>query len=923
MQLDSLKGKPAPSTAGAFEPKTLWQLIQGRAAGSSAHNTALRAPDCAGLTYEQLLSQIDLVGRAFRSAGIHRQDRVAVVLPTGPTLAAAFLATTANAVCAPLNPAYRESEFDFYLGDLRAKALIVEKGSDSAALKVARARDIRIIELSPSPTAAGAFQLGDSAGGPTAPDSPSSENDVALVLHTSGTTARPKLVLLAQRNLIASANHISETLQLTDSDRCLNIMPLFHIHGLMAAVLASLRSGGSVYCSPGYNSTGFYRWLDDANPSWYTAVPTMHQSILEGAAAEQAVIDRCKLRFIRSSSSPLPPAVMLRLETTFRVPVIEAYGMTEAAHQVASNPLPPGKRVPGSVGKAAGPEVTILDEKGNVLPAGSTGEVSISGPNITAGYESNDVANDNAFINGWFRTGDQGYLSPDGYLFLTGRTKEIINRGGEKISPREVDDALLLHHAIAQAVTFAVPHSTLGEAVAAAVVFRAGMSASTDEIRTFLSRTLADFKIPSQVVVLDDLPKGSTGKLQRIGLADKLASRLRADFVAPTTEVQRALAKIWVQVLKVPEVSINDNFFALGGDSLKALVVSAEAKKQGYDAENIFLRPTIAALTNAQTEAPSLVATIYDSNQGATPLYLLPPGWGNAFAYLPLRAFLENRRATVYGLMHPWLVGMATQSAKEEHEAYAEAILQASQGRPIILGGWSRGANELFVTASLLKAKGAHIEKVLFLDFEPNTHPIEKIKSRMFMALRLIGALARHSAFVSRVLQWLAPSAQYRMELCVPNFDHVPTVEEMKRSLGGARIVDSEKLQGLSEEEITSSFLEALHLENIGDFFQHLSPKDRILSWAVGYRPFKAYEPKVRLELPAYCFGRSGADAVPRVHHERFSGRIRQREYPFEERNGMSAHASVMHPDNIRLFFDDFFAALTASENEQTPKPNE
>jgi acyl-CoA synthetase (AMP-forming)/AMP-acid ligase II len=346
--------------------------------------------------------------------------------------------------------------------------------------------------------------------------------DIALVLHTSGTTSRPKIVPLSQANVTASARHIAATLATVPSDVCLNIMPLFHIHGLIAAVLSTLGAGASVSCTPGFNALKFFGWLADVNPTWYTAVPTMHQAILSRASRNQEIIDKCRLRLIRSSSASLPPQVMAELEEVFKAPVIESYGMTEAAHQMASNPLPPRARKAGSVGIAAGPEVAIMSEDGDLLPQGEIGEIVIRGPNVTKGYENNPDANLKGFANGWFRTGDQGMIDADGYLSLTGRLKELINRGGEKISPLEVDAILMDHPAVGQCVAFAIPHDKLGEEVGAAIVLREGQSVTERELRDFAAVRLADFKVPKKIVFLDEIPKGATGKLQRIGLAQRL-----------------------------------------------------------------------------------------------------------------------------------------------------------------------------------------------------------------------------------------------------------------------------------------------------------------------------------------------------------------------------------------------------------------
>ncbi len=477
------------------------------------------------LRYRDLRALARRTVDALNGIGIGRNDRVAIVLANGPEMAASFACIAAGATTAPLNPSYRAEEFEFYLTDLKAKALVVQAGVESPSRAVARKLGVPIVELRPERSrGAGTFVLEplEPMRGAPARGGPGEANDTALVLHTSGTTSRPKIVPLLQRNVLATARHIVSTLSLGPDDVCLNVMPLFHIHGLMAATLSSFAAGAQVSCSPGFNALKFFAWLDEVKPTWYTAVPTMHQAILARADRNAEIAARSRLRLIRSSSASLPPQVMAELERTFRAPVIESYGMTEAAHQMASNPLPPRPRKPGSVGLAAGPEIAVMDEAGKLLARGETGEVVIRGPNVTPGYEANPEANAKAFTNGWFRTGDQGVLDGEGYLRLTGRLKELINRGGEKVSPLEVDEVLMDHPAVQQVVTFAVPHDKLGEEVAAAVVLRDGKTASERELREFAARRLADFKVPRRIVLLPEIPKGATGKLQRIGLAAKL-----------------------------------------------------------------------------------------------------------------------------------------------------------------------------------------------------------------------------------------------------------------------------------------------------------------------------------------------------------------------------------------------------------------
>ena len=583
---------------------------------------ALVAPGRMPLTYGRLWKHIEIVVQSLRSVGVARHDRVAIVLPQCPEMVTAFLAVAAGASSAPLNPAYRVNEFEFYLADLHAKALIVQAGLDSPARAIAVARGIPVIELRPEPDAeAGKFTLVGAQDSPRpVGDGFAEAGDVALVLHTSGTTSRPKSVPLTHINICTSARNIGASLELLESDRCLNIMPLFHIHGLIGATLASLAAGSSVVCVSDFNAPQFFTWLDEFRPTWYTAVPTMHQSILARAIANQEIITRCHLRFIRSSSAALPSRVMTGLERAFRIPVIEAYGMTEAAHQVASNPLPPGQRKTNSVGVPVGDEVAILDEADHVLPAEAKGEIAIRGRNVTAGYENNPEANDRGFTRGWLRTGDEGFLDADGYLFITGRVKDIINRGGEKIAPREVEEVLMEHPAVAQTVVFAVPDARLGEEAATAVVLQKGSHVTAREIRQFAATRLTDFKVPRHVVIVDEIPKGPTGKIQRAGLAEKLnfstsdgdiLGTEKQPFAAVRLGMEAILVQIWSQILGVEQVGVNDNFFALGGDSILAAQIIARVREV-LPVELSFLTfiesPTVAAMARSLETSEGKIA---------------------------------------------------------------------------------------------------------------------------------------------------------------------------------------------------------------------------------------------------------------------------------------------------------------------------
>ena len=584
---------------------TVTDLVERRARNSPEADAILAPGGEPPLSYGALWDQVLSVSQSMRALGIRRGDRVAVILDNGPEMGMLFTGLASSVVCAPLNPSYREAEIEFYLSDLAPRALIIGSTIESSARDIARRQGIRVVELSKVEEApAGTFVLEDAPSPSRELVDPAQPEDVALVLHTSGTTSRPKLVPLTHRNLVASARNVATALKLGEADRCLNVMPLFHIHGLVASVLAPLYAGAGVVCPPGFDSRRFFSWMAKTSPTWFTAVPTIHQAILARAEDNRVVIETARLRFIRSSSSALAPQVLAQLENVFGVPVIEAYGMTEAAHQMASNPLPPGVRKPGAVGLAAGPEVAILDGSGRVLPAGSEGEVAVRGDNIFGAYENNLTANDSAFCDGWFRTGDEGCLDEDGYLFLRGRIKEIINRGGEKVSPREVDEVLLGHAAVAQAVTFAVPNDRVGEEVAAAIVLRDGATITEDELREYAAHRLIDFKVPRQILFVDEIPMGPTGKVQRTRLAETLGisglhlGKTSADsgYVAPRTQLEHELCLMWAEILDLPQVGIGQDFFALGGDSLLGAQLFV-ALGERFGKESVPLTALIAAPT--------------------------------------------------------------------------------------------------------------------------------------------------------------------------------------------------------------------------------------------------------------------------------------------------------------------------------------
>jgi acyl-CoA synthetase (AMP-forming)/AMP-acid ligase II/acyl carrier protein len=599
---------------------TVYALLEQSAAIYPDHPAILG--DGVRLTYKQLSGHIKSLQSQLTSLGIGRKDRVSLVMPNGPLYATTLLALISNSTLVPLNPSYRLSEFEFYLSDIKADAVVILKGMQNPVRDAAHSLGIRIIEITDDegfPKFAGAATSATSIANSPLPD------DIALILHTSGTTSRPKIVALTHANICWSARNTQACLKLSPTDRCLNVMPLFHSHGIMTPLLATLAGGASVWCTEGFVATKFFAWLRESRITWYSAVPSIHQSIMARATGEK--LDDVRLRFVRSASSPLPPKLAEAVEKMFGVPMIEGYGSTETSGPICSNPLPPGYRRLGSVGLPAGAELMIIDQTGQPLARGESGEIALRGAGVITAYENNPQANQTSFIDGWLRTGDIGHFDNDGYLFVTGRIKEMINRGGEKISPREIDEVLLAHPAVAAAVTFAMPDTRLGEEVAVAIELRGGMSITELDLIQFASDRLVDFKVPRRIVILDKIPTSPVGKPQRITLAKTLGldspqsitPSLISDNTAPQTKIEQSVAEIWKQVLNYPNITRGDNFLQLGGDSVLASQAMARIRDQlavEVPVWVFFQSPTLASMAEfIQKASNSAVTTVQASSE--------------------------------------------------------------------------------------------------------------------------------------------------------------------------------------------------------------------------------------------------------------------------------------------------------------------
>lgn len=549
----------------------------------------------------RLAKEIQIACRPFRG----KRTRVGIVLLNGPETAVALLGAAIAGTALPFNPSYLAGEFELYFHETRLDALLVDANEAGPCVEAAAKLGLRVLRIANGGSILG-ISSDDCALAAPAPD------DVALVLLTSGSTGRAKCVPLTHRNLCTSTRDVCRSMALSESDRCLAMWEQYHVGGLVDLLLVPLASGGKVICTGGFNAAEFYRLLAAARPTWTQCVPTTLNELLFHADRLGLDPRPSSLRLIRSVAATLPPSLKKRVESSFGVPVIQTFGMTEAGPLITSTRLPPAINKPKSVGFTCGPEVRILGSKGETLPPNEIGEIAIRGANVFSGYENDTGANQLSFRDGWFLTGDIGFLDAEGELFLTGRFKQLINRGGEKVNPQEIDDALLTHPAVVEAAAFPVKHRTLGEDAVAAVVLRTPVEAR--ELRDFLLSRLASFKVPRRIEIRTELPRNGIGKIDRLALAEASERALleNRSFAPPRTDLESFLARLWAAELDLEQVGIHDDFAALGGDSLSSLRLLVAAEK----ALGIAIPDAVTASSSTVAQMAEQVGRLHRRSQG-------------------------------------------------------------------------------------------------------------------------------------------------------------------------------------------------------------------------------------------------------------------------------------------------------------------
>jgi acyl-CoA synthetase (AMP-forming)/AMP-acid ligase II/thioesterase domain-containing protein/acyl carrier protein len=732
-------------------PLTLGEAIR-RNAQLFPREPAIVSSTFAPLTYFDLQRHLDTVRRQLRTAGFDRQARIGVLMPSGPEAVLAIVAVSCCAVAVPLDPRLTEAELDQRFDQLRLSALLLPRDGAASARRAAERRNLAIIGTAPAGLRRLGLELDLPAAGAAVPDEEPDPRAPAFILQTSGTTAQPKLIPFSHANMLAAAARMRAWFDLTPRDRCLSVSPPFYSHGLKVTVFTPLLTGGSVAIPMNPAVVDLSDWFDGLRPTWYSAGPTLHRAVLDLARNVADAQALHTLRFAVSGGAPLPGEVREDLEGIFGVPVLEHYGSSEAA-QIAANLPPPGPNRPGTCGRPWPETVAVMGENGERLSPGEKGEIWVRGPTVTSGYLDAPDLNREVFVEGWFRTGDLGSLDEDGFLSLHGRISELINRGGEKIAPGEIDTALLRHPAVAEAAAFAFPHPRLGEDVAAAVVLHPGAQTTPAELRRFLLGELASFKIPHRLLVLDALPKGTTGKVQRRRLSEMVGAQAREPAAPPpkTTDLEADLLRLWRRLLKTDTLTMDDDFFESGGDSLLATEMLIEVERLVghpipetilFEAETIRqFAPRIAA-QKAARPAPVFQ---FHADGDRPPLFFFHGDFASG-------GFYVRRMVHLLGPDHPIITidphGLHGEPIPASIEAMAADrlphILERQASGPFLLGGQCNGALVAFEAARLLVAMGHKVEMVAMVD--PPT-----VSARLTM--RTILRLARRAVPPQRLAQ--------------------------------------------------------------------------------------------------------------------------------------------------------------------------
>jgi acyl-CoA synthetase (AMP-forming)/AMP-acid ligase II/thioesterase domain-containing protein/acyl carrier protein len=711
--------------------RTVPELIRNRGQ-ISANAPAFLAEGAQAMSYARLVSLIDDFRVQLASAGFGKSDRLAVVHGGGVEALATMLGVMGVTAVAPINPGSTAEELEKQFGIRRITGVVIDGDADGPARDVAAKMGLPILEVTKSGSnIAGDVKLSGIAGEGGLECEPSGPDDVALVFATSGTTGDGKIVTCTHGRFVSQIFPICERLELGADDRLLIAIPLYYYSGFHHC-MNTLCTGGSVVVLPPKETNRIFDFMKRFDPTWYTGGPTLHRYVYDNISAHCRKPGSGRLRFIRASSGRLPPEMARALELKLGVPVIVGYGMTEAG-TVATNPLPPRIRHHESVGPVTTGEIAILDDAGRQLSAGERGEVAVRGSHVFEGYESDAEGTAAVFADGWFRTWDEGYLDEHGYLFLSGRIKEIINCGGQKVHPMEVDAAISAIPGVKEAAAFAAPHPTLGEVVAAAVVTEEAAALTESDISTVLCEKLSQFKIPRRYVFVKSLPRTPTGKVQLDVLAKTFTVMVeqrhendpgpKGSHERPPTVLEAQLQKIFSAALMRDDVGLDDDFYDMGGDSLRAIELFLEIERKlglvmpsGLSAE----AGTVAAIARKIENGTTRRCLVPIQPDGTRyPLFFVPGRDGELVSLLSLAQALGTDQP-FYGFQtYVWLDPndpYPVMSTKELVKLYVKEIRAVQSSGPYFVGGHSYGGRLAYLVAQELQAAGEQVALLAMID---------------------------------------------------------------------------------------------------------------------------------------------------------------------------------------------------------------
>ncbi len=692
---------------------------------------AFLALDRPPIDYRTLKRAVDQIGTELAACGVRRHDRIAIAEPGGTDVAIAAVGVWSHAAAVPINPKLTPGEMALALRDLRVKTLAVTEPEASPARDLARRIGLPVLSITRD-IEADSYRIEIEGGplGPPGPREPARADDPVLILATSGTTSHSKIVPLLQRHLRARGALNSRFLELTPDDRALNLMPLFHGGGLSAGIATCLFAGSSVCPLPGLDAETFYQHLEALEPTYAMGAPTVFSSILDQADRFPSAIAKARpsLRMIRTGAGKLDTVLADRLQETFDAPVIQVYGSSESGW-LACDPVSIERRKPGSVGLPRPNEVAVFGEDGKFAPAGIVGEIGARGEAVFEAYENGGPSNASVFADGWYRTGDAGYFDEDGYLFLTGRLNEVINRGGQKVAPTEIDEALQSHPSIRAAAAFPIPHATLGEEIAATVVATEGESADEQDLLRYLRERLAPYKLPRRIVFVDDIPKGPTGKVQRHKLAETLGLSTTASDSAhqdvaqdrPATPLEETLRALWAKALGRKDVGLHDDFFMLGGDSLQAVNLFLDIERhlgRRLPRAILFDSATVAEMAaRIEAEEPSRCLVAIQPNGDRPPFFCVHDQDGHVLNFRALAKHLGDQQP-FYGLQARGIDGEEVPFADADSMAahYVREIRRIQPHGPFLLGGYSFGGRIAYLMAQKLRAAGEDVPLLALFD---------------------------------------------------------------------------------------------------------------------------------------------------------------------------------------------------------------